>query len=59
MDADLDLVLTTVFVTTDDLLPGRQNNTARRWAYHAILQPDGNFVEYGPNGVVWADNATC
>jgi hypothetical protein len=30
MDADLDLLLTTVFVTADDLLPARQNNAARR-----------------------------
>jgi hypothetical protein len=30
MDADLDLLLTTVFVTADDLLPDRQNNAARR-----------------------------
>ncbi len=30
MDADLDLLLTTVFVTADDLLPERQNNAARR-----------------------------
>ena len=29
MDADLDLLLTTVFVTADDLLPARQNNAAR------------------------------
>jgi hypothetical protein len=28
MDADLDLLLTTVFVTADDLLPERQNNAA-------------------------------
>jgi len=30
MDADLDLLLTTVFVTADDLLPDRQQNAARR-----------------------------
>jgi hypothetical protein len=30
MDADLDLLLTTVFVTADDLLPERQDNAARR-----------------------------
>jgi hypothetical protein len=30
MDADLDLLLTTVFVTADDLLPERQKNAARR-----------------------------
>ena len=30
MDADLELLLTTVFVTADDLLPDRQNNAARR-----------------------------
>jgi len=30
MDADLDLLLTTVFVTADDLLPEGQNNAARR-----------------------------
>ena len=30
MDADLDLLLTTVFCTADDLLPDRQNNAARR-----------------------------
>ena len=30
MDADLDLLLTTVFCTADDLLPERQNNAARR-----------------------------
>ncbi len=30
MDADLDLLLTTVYVTADDLLPERQNNAARR-----------------------------
>jgi hypothetical protein len=30
MDADLDLLLTTVFVTADDLLPERQQNAARR-----------------------------
>jgi hypothetical protein len=30
MDADLDLLLTTVFVTADDLLPDGQNNAARR-----------------------------
>jgi hypothetical protein len=30
MDADLDLLLTTVFVTADDLLPERQRNAARR-----------------------------
>jgi hypothetical protein len=30
MDADLDLLLTTMFVTADDLLPERQNNAARR-----------------------------
>jgi hypothetical protein len=29
MDADLDLLLTSVFVTADDLLPARQNNAAR------------------------------
>jgi hypothetical protein len=29
MDADLDLLLTSVFVTADDLLPQRQNNAAR------------------------------
>ena len=29
MDADLDLLLTTVFCTADDLLPERQNNAAR------------------------------
>jgi hypothetical protein len=29
MDADLDLLLTTVFITADDLLPVRQNNAAR------------------------------
>jgi len=29
MDADLDLLLTSVFVTADDLLPSRQNNAAR------------------------------
>ena len=29
MDADLDLLLTTVFVTADDLLPERQKNAAR------------------------------
>jgi hypothetical protein len=29
MDADLDLLLTAVFVTADDLLPARQNNAAR------------------------------
>jgi hypothetical protein len=30
MDADLDLLLTTVFVTADDLLPEREKNAARR-----------------------------
>jgi hypothetical protein len=30
MDADLDLLLTTVYVTADDLLPERQRNAARR-----------------------------
>jgi hypothetical protein len=30
MDADLDLLLTTVFVTADDLLPERPKNAARR-----------------------------
>ncbi len=30
MGADLDLLLTTVYVTADDLLPERQNNAARR-----------------------------
>ena len=30
MDADLDLLLTAVYVTADDLLPERQNNAARR-----------------------------
>jgi hypothetical protein len=30
MDADLDLLLTTVYVTADDLLPERQHNAARR-----------------------------
>ena len=30
MDADLDLLLTTVFVTADDLLPERRKNAARR-----------------------------
>jgi transposase len=30
MDADLDLLLTTVFCTADDLLPDRQANAARR-----------------------------
>jgi hypothetical protein len=30
MDADLDLLLTTVYVTADDLLPERQKNAARR-----------------------------
>jgi Transposase DDE domain len=30
MDADLDLLLTTVFCTADDLLPERQDNAARR-----------------------------
>ena len=30
MDADLDLLLTTVFVTADDLLPERPENAARR-----------------------------
>ncbi|MGI8428970.1 MAG: IS982 family transposase [Solirubrobacteraceae bacterium] len=30
MDADLDLLLTTVFVTADDLLPERTKNVARR-----------------------------
>jgi hypothetical protein len=30
MDADLDLLLTTVFVTADDLLPERPGNAARR-----------------------------
>ena len=30
MDADLDLLLTTVFVTADDLLPERAKNAARR-----------------------------
>jgi hypothetical protein len=30
MDADLDLLLTTVFVTADDLLPERARNAARR-----------------------------
>jgi hypothetical protein len=30
VDADLDLLLRTVFVTADDLLPERQNNAARR-----------------------------
>ena len=30
MDADLDLLLTTVFVTADDLLPSRRENAARR-----------------------------
>jgi hypothetical protein len=30
MDADLDLLLTTVYVTADDLLPERQPNAARR-----------------------------
>ncbi len=30
MDADLDLLLTTVFVTADDLLPDRAKNAARR-----------------------------
>lgn len=30
MDADLDLLLTTVFVTADDLLPERTRNAARR-----------------------------
>jgi hypothetical protein len=30
MDADLDLLLTMVFCTADDLLPERQNNAARR-----------------------------
>jgi transposase len=30
MDADLDLLLTTVFVTADDLLPDRPGNAARR-----------------------------
>ncbi len=29
MDADLDLLLTTVFVTADDLLPQRPKNAAR------------------------------
>jgi hypothetical protein len=29
MDAGLDLLLSTVFVTADDLLPERQNNAAR------------------------------
>ena len=30
MDADLDLLLTTVFVTADDLLPESRSNAARR-----------------------------
>src|SRR5271168_3648055 len=30
MDADLDLLLTSVFVTADDLLPQRRKNAARR-----------------------------
>lgn len=30
MDADLDLLLTTVFVTADDLLPAGKENAARR-----------------------------
>ena len=30
MDADLDLLLTTVFVTADDLLPEQTKNAARR-----------------------------
>src|SRR5512144_3388351 len=30
MDADLDLLLTTVFVTSDDLLPERAENARRR-----------------------------
>ena len=30
MDADLDLLLTTVFVTADDLLPERAGNARRR-----------------------------
>jgi len=30
MDADLELLLTTVYVTADDLLPERQHNAARR-----------------------------
>ena len=30
MDADLDLLLTTVFCTADDLLPDRRGNAARR-----------------------------
>jgi hypothetical protein len=30
MDADLDLLLTAVFVTADDLLPERQNNATFR-----------------------------
>ncbi len=30
MDADLDLLLTTVFVTADDLLPEKAGNAARR-----------------------------
>src|SRR5665213_3856626 len=30
MDADLDLLLTTVFVTADDLLPERRDNARRR-----------------------------
>lgn len=51
MDADLDLLLTTVFVTADDLLPERQNNAARRVAAaitlnHQLGRPSRALVNY-------------
>ena len=39
MDADPDLLLTTVFVTADDLLPERTRNAARRVTDAEVVTP--------------------
>jgi hypothetical protein len=39
MDADLDLLLTAVYVTADDLLPERPEKRHRRGGRHALRCP--------------------
>jgi len=46
MDADLDLLLTSVFVTADDLPPQRQNNAARSPSDRRFLAVAGNRLDH-------------
>jgi len=48
MDADLDLLLTTVFCTADDLLPDRQANAARTVTDAEVPHRAAPQTETGP-----------